>query len=104
MTGASFGFISPDMFDIALAIALLVMVVAGGEGVLAGPLLGAAFIYFLPDIVRASRDFQTLLNGALLLLVTQYCPGGMAGVLSAAARRVLGRRARSAPEKGGWSP
>ncbi|MCL6449679.1 MAG: branched-chain amino acid ABC transporter permease [Acetobacteraceae bacterium] len=99
MTAGQFRFVSPDMFDIALSISILVMVVVGGEGFLGGPLMGAAFIYFLPDVVRASRDFQTLLHGTLLLLVTLYAPGGMAGAIAAIARWLkrwaLGRGARS---------
>jgi branched-chain amino acid transport system permease protein len=50
-------FISPDAFNILLSIQLLLMVVVGGLGSIAGAVLGAIFVGGLPQAIALMRDY-----------------------------------------------
>ncbi|MGN6465361.1 MAG: hypothetical protein ACTHLP_07730, partial [Rhizobiaceae bacterium] len=65
----------------------------GGRNFVAGPLVGAAVIVFLPEVARPLSDNRTLLYGAILILSITYLPQGLLGPV---VRRFASRR-RSAP-------
>ena len=58
-------FVNPDVFPIALSIILLVGVVVGGLGSLLGPIVGAAFIQYMPIV---SPDADALIPDGLPFL------------------------------------
>ena len=106
-------FVNPDTFPITLSIFLLVGVVVGGLGSLAGLLAGAVFIYFMqiswaqntdriiPDWLPWVGDLNTSSPGApavafgvVLIAIMLLLPSGAAGLLraaSTAASKVPGR-------------
>jgi branched-chain amino acid transport system permease protein len=77
-------FVNPDTFPVALSIFLLVGVVVGGLGSLAGLIAGAVFIQFMPlwaQSVSSSPGAPTVVYGIILILVMFVLPGGFAGLL-----------------------
>ncbi len=73
-------YVSPDSFDLPLSLSLLVGVVVGGLGTLAGPVLGAAFVVWLP--IYAQRIFSNkpdVSYGIILILLMLVLPQGIAG-------------------------
>jgi len=101
-------FIEPNNFDFPAAVDGLVKAVVGGGAVFVGPILGAAFFEFIPDIQRAvnleAGWIRPFVAGALLLVVILFLPGGFASLIPAG--RGAGRRGGSAspaadPEPGG---
>lgn len=80
-------FVSPDMMHWTLSGDMIVMVVLGGVGTLAGPLLGAAAFLFLESQLAAWTDHWKLILGLLLLVVVLWTRGGIAALLAAIARR-----------------
>ena len=74
-------FISPDTFDISLAILLLAALVLGGTRSLVGAVIGTALIAYLPERFRAFGDFRMITFAAVLILVMIYRPQGVAGLL-----------------------
>ena len=62
--GASFGLVSPDSFLFVVSVTVLVMVVLGGMGNIAGVIIGAIAIYFLLNSVLSSlpANLQSLSN------------------------------------------
>jgi branched-chain amino acid transport system permease protein len=58
---------------------MVIMVVAGGKGTLAGPVVGAVLFTALPEVLRAltSWQWQMLLYGALLVAVLFFMPRGI---------------------------
>jgi branched-chain amino acid transport system permease protein len=76
-------FVSPEVFLFSYTITMVIMVVAGGKGTLAGPVLGAVFFTALPEVLRevTSWQWQMLLYGVLLILTVFFLPRGMVPTL-----------------------
>ena len=73
-------YVSPDSFDLPLSLALLVGMVVGGLGTLAGPVLGAAFVVWLPIYAQAIfRSKPDVPYGVILILLMFVLPQGIAG-------------------------
>src|SRR5207247_894675 len=85
-------FVSPEVFLFSYTVTMVIMVVAGGKGTLAGPLVGALIFTALPEALRAvtSWQWQMLAYGVLLILLVFFLPRGIVPALAA-------WRARHAP-------
>jgi branched-chain amino acid transport system permease protein len=70
-------YISPDTFTFAESVAFLSMVVVGGKGTLAGPLIGSAALTLVPDLLSFMKDFKMVFHGILLVLCMMFLPGGL---------------------------
>ena len=70
-------FISPASFGFNFSIELLTMVVIGGLGSIYGSFLGAALLTVLPELLRAFQDYDIIIYGLLLILMTMFMPGGL---------------------------
>jgi branched-chain amino acid transport system permease protein len=82
-------FVSPEVFLFTYTVTMVIMVVAGGKGTLAGPVVGAVLFTVLPEALRAatSWQWQMLLYGVLLLVVLFCMPEGIVPALRAARLR-----------------
>jgi branched-chain amino acid transport system permease protein len=75
-------FVSPDSFQVLLSIFLFVGLVVGGVGSLLGPVFGAIFVQFVPNIADSiSKAAPGAVYGVALILVLWLMPGGVAGAL-----------------------
>jgi branched-chain amino acid transport system permease protein len=72
-------FVSPEVFLFTYTITMVIMVVAGGKGTLAGPIVGAVLFTALPEALRAatSWQWQMLLYGVLLVGILFFMPQGI---------------------------
>jgi branched-chain amino acid transport system permease protein len=77
----NFHFLSPEMVSTSRSLEMVTMLVVGGQGTLVGPLLGAALVTLLPALVQPLNTFKTLGEGALLIAVLLYLPGGLSAIL-----------------------
>jgi branched-chain amino acid transport system permease protein len=57
-------------------------VILGGRSMVAGPVVGTAFLIILPELIRPLADARLLLQGLLLILVIIYLPQGIVDSLS----------------------
>jgi branched-chain amino acid transport system permease protein len=82
-------FVSPEVFLFTYTVTMVIMVVAGGKGTLAGPVVGAVLFTALPEVLRAatSWQWQMLLYGILLVLVLFFMPQGIVPSLRDALQR-----------------
>ena len=71
------GFVSPDLFGLSYMTLLLIMVILGGKGTLAGPALGAALFTFLPELLREAAELRMVIFAAILIVATLYMPRGL---------------------------
>ena len=78
-------FVSPEVFLFSYTLTMVVMVVAGGKGTLAGPVIGAVVFTVLPEVLRelVAWRWQMLLYGAFLLLTVSLLPQGVVPMLAA---------------------
>ena len=86
------GFIAPSSFPFSQSILFLLVVVVGGAGQTLGPLIGAAIVVLLPELLAGLAEYRLLVFGAGLLIVLWLAPGGIAGAL---ARLVTRRQSAS---------
>ncbi len=86
-------YIDPSPFGVSTSLALLLMVVVGGQGSLPGPLLGAALVTLLPEWLRWTEGWYLMLYAVLVVVLMAVCPEGLMGLW----RRWTARRA--APEQ-----
>lgn len=72
-------FIAPASFGFNFSVELLTMVVVGGLGNIYGSFLGAAILTMLPEFLRVFQDFDIVIYGLMLILMTMFMPGGLVG-------------------------
>ncbi|MCJ7773425.1 MAG: branched-chain amino acid ABC transporter permease [Desulfobacterales bacterium] len=74
-------FINPSAFDLFFAIKLLIMIALGGMYNIWGAIVGAILLTFLNyEWLHYFKEFEVLIYGAILLLVTIFLPNGLVGV------------------------
>ncbi len=84
-------FISPVAFGFNFSVELVTMVIIGGLGSIYGSFLGAAILTMLPEWLRVFQDFDIVIYGLMLILITMYLPGGLISGLETMARMVRRR-------------
>jgi len=83
-------FIAPASFGFNFSVELVTMVIIGGLGSIYGSFLGAAILTLLPEFLRVFHDFDIVIYGLLLIVMTMFMPGGLIGgfeTLAAAIKR-----------------
>ena len=74
-------FINPSTFDLFFSIKLLIMIALGGMHNIWGAIIGAVIITFLSyEWLHYFEEFEVIVYGAILLLVTIFLPNGLVGV------------------------
>jgi len=74
------GSISPEPFGINLSVDVLTMLLVGGSGTIAGPVIGATFLVFLKEGLRFMKEYYMILYGAGIVLVMILMPYGIVGL------------------------
>jgi branched-chain amino acid transport system permease protein len=87
-------FLSPEVFSFYNTVTMVVMVVAGGQGTVAGPALGAIVFTFIPELLRMASFYRVLIYGVVLLASIMFMPRGIVAVFERF------RRASPAPASG----
>jgi branched-chain amino acid transport system permease protein len=88
--------VAPGGYGFGRVVEMLVQAVVGGTVAFYGPVVGAAFLTVLPEVLReagarlgfAPGPFRLLLNGAILLAVILYLPNGLVSLPAVLRRRV----------------
>jgi len=78
--------ITPRDFGFFIAVDLLIYNIVGGTRIWYGPILGAALITALPEILRGvgvtAGPIRMAVNGLILLLVILFLPNGLASIFA----------------------
>ena len=72
-------FISPSEYQFTRVVGILVFAVTGGTSTVLGPVIGAALLTTLPEILRFARDYRDSINGLVLVAVILFRPQGIIG-------------------------
>lgn len=78
--------ITPDVMSLHYMAALIIMVIVGGRGTIAGPIIGALIYVGLLELLRAVGPMRLVIFAALLTLSVIFLPGGIVSLW----RRVFG--------------
>jgi branched-chain amino acid transport system permease protein len=89
-------YVSPDMFEFIHIVEMLIMILMGGRGTIAGPVVGAVIFTALPEALRfvgLSPAAQWITLGLILVLGILYIPEGIGPRVA----RLAGRRREAKP-------
>jgi ABC-type branched-subunit amino acid transport system ATPase component/ABC-type branched-subunit amino acid transport system permease subunit len=76
------GYISPDSFSLQTSILFVLALLFGGEGRVAGPVVGSLVLTLLPELLTSLVDYRLILYGGLLMLSIYWLPAGVVGALT----------------------
>jgi len=82
-------FINPGSFDLVFSIKLVIMMALGGMHSIWGAMIGAILIAFMSfEWLHHFGEFEIVVYGAVLLLVTIFLPHGLAGLPAMVIERI----------------
>jgi branched-chain amino acid transport system permease protein len=93
--------IDPDVFLFIYTVTMVIMVITGGKGTLAGPVVGGVLFGILPEVLRemARPEIQWVIYGAFMILIVFFLPDGIVPALGAWWRNRFGPRAGPGGER-----
>lgn len=84
------GFLNPEPFGVDQSLNAILAVILGGSGTLAGPVVGAFTITFLPEYLRIADSYRLVTYGFILVLATIFLPRGLVPVFHGLWLRLAG--------------
>jgi branched-chain amino acid transport system permease protein len=72
--------VDPDVFLFIYTVTMVIMVITGGKGTLAGPIVGGLIFGLLPETLRAFAirpEVQWIVYGLLMIFVLYFLPAGI---------------------------
>jgi branched-chain amino acid transport system permease protein len=75
--------VDPDIFLFIYTVTMVIMVVTGGKGTLAGPIVGGLLFGVLPTFLRevAGPEIQWIIYGAFMIAIVFFLPSGIVPAL-----------------------
>ena len=73
------GFIEPGFLSIDQSLAIVAMVLLGGRGAVAAPVIGAFVLTALPHIIHFGAEVRSIVYGSILILTILLMPQGIYG-------------------------
>jgi len=89
-----FTYCSPWDFTLGTSFTMLLYVVMGGIGSVAGPIIGSALMLILDEVLRPFKEYMPIVLGGVLILVLVFVPGGILSI-PAKIRQILKRMPQS---------
>lgn len=88
-------FVSPSSAGVDRSVHLIVMVILGGVGTLLGPLIGAAVVVLVENVLSSYVDRWPTILGLIFILVILFARAGIAGSVRKLINRWRQRRSAS---------
>ena len=91
--------VDPDVFLFIYTVTMVIMVVTGGKGTLAGPVVGGLIFGILPEVLRefASPEAQWVIYGVLMILILLFLRDGIVPAVTSWWKEYVER----SPKRGG---
>jgi branched-chain amino acid transport system permease protein len=96
--------VDPDIFLFIYTVTMVIMVISGGKGTLAGPVVGGLIFGLLPETLRAlavAPEVQWIIYGGLMVLIVYFLPEGIVPALGAWRDALRGGKPAQASEPQG---
>src|SRR5690606_31416100 len=94
-------FVSPSSAGVDRSIHLIVMVILGGIGTLLGPLIGAAIVVLVENVLSSHVDRWPTVLGLIFIFVILFARAGIAGSVRRLVRRIRERARADLPADAG---
>jgi branched-chain amino acid transport system permease protein len=79
--GVLFGYVGANFATVQYSILPMLYVLMGGAGVVLGPLLGAAVMFYLVDIASGLTSAHLMVVGVALVVLVLFAPRGLLGMV-----------------------
>lgn len=73
-------YVEPGSFAFAQSLRILLMVVVGGAGFFFAPMLGAAMVILLPEVLRFTEGYYLMIYAGAVIVLMVVCPEGLIGL------------------------
>ena len=73
-------FVDPTALSFYFTVTVVSMVILGGQGSIAGTILGALLLTLLPEYLRVAERARLVIFGAFLILAIVFMPEGLGGL------------------------
>jgi branched-chain amino acid transport system permease protein len=73
--------ITPEAFGFLFTVYILIYMIVGGEKSPLGPIVGAAFLTLLPELLRPLKSFTPFVYAGILLAIVYFLPEGLSGLI-----------------------
>jgi len=93
-------FVSPSTAGVDKSVHLIVMVILGGIGTLLGPLIGAAIVVLVENVLSSHVDRWPTILGLIFIFVILFARAGIAGSTRKLFRRLRARSKSASPPEG----
>ena len=80
-------YISPDNFQFFSSVFFLLAVLFGGAGTQMGPVVGAAVLTLLPEMLHDFDKFRLIVYGTFILVTLYFLPTGVMGLVEGSGRK-----------------
>ncbi len=83
----------PSIFSFQAGLFVIIYLIVGGSSYsIAGPIFGAIAVNFLPEYFRFTREYQSIITSAIVILILMFLPMGILGWLNFKAKPWLIRQ------------
>lgn len=100
LAACQYGFVNPELASWHQSGNVLLMVILGGIGSLYGAIAGAFGFVFMQEVFSSLTKHWQLILGAVIVLLVQFLPGGLAGLAAHLERRHAAKAAPAEAESG----
>jgi branched-chain amino acid transport system permease protein len=85
------GFISPETFNATQSTFFITILLFGGIGTLAGPIVGSFALIIIREFLQSLSTYQILVYGIFILIVLFFFPHGTVGIYNTIKKNIIGR-------------
>jgi branched-chain amino acid transport system permease protein len=84
-------YITPKLMGLDQILIMLIMVIVGGRGTIAGPIIGAAIFIFIPELLRMADQLRPVIFGVIFFACIMFMPKGIYPALVSLWNSILSR-------------
>lgn len=87
--------VEPVSFSVVVTLFTFLIILIGGIGLFAGPVVGAGIYVILSEALRGTRGLCPIILGIILILILAFAPSGVVGMVEGTWLRMRGKRVGS---------
>ncbi|WP_042355599.1 branched-chain amino acid ABC transporter permease [Bacillus rubiinfantis] len=73
--------VSPETFAFSMSVTILTMVMIGGQGSIAGAIIGSTLLTISSEALRETPELRMLIYGLLIVIMIMFFPKGIMGLI-----------------------